>query len=191
MGSYQTANLNSCLGSAYPTGVSSSHPVAMKRWFLTLTLALVGCIPIGTNPSDTLFISDLRYESNFRDASGRSYICDNKITTLTYSFRYNDFTRIARWDSRLVGETTGQTTHTLSMSKETGGYTNQNNRITVNWVLSQGTAPLSVSPQGIVVTPVPQPRQIGATRLELTVFATNGSSARLVFPGIPVIDNCP
>lgn len=165
----------------------------MKKLLLTpaLALALVGCIPIGTNPSDTLLISDLRYESNFRDASGRSYICDNKITTLSYSFRYNDFARIARWDSRLVGETTGQTTHTLSMSKDTGGYSNLNNRITVNWVLSQGTAPLSVSPQGIVVTPVPQPRQIGATRLELTVFATNGSLARLVFPGIPVIDNCP
>ncbi|MGK0619088.1 hypothetical protein [Meiothermus cerbereus] len=165
----------------------------MKLSFLTLALvvALAGCIPIGTNPSDALFISDLRYESNFRDASGRSYICDNKLTTLSYSFRYNDFARIARWDSRLVGETTGQATHTLSMSKDTGGYSNLNNRISVNWVLSQGTAPLSISPQGIVVTPVPQPRQIGATRLELTVYATNGSSARLVFPGIPVIDNCP
>lgn len=165
----------------------------MKRLFLVvaLLLALVGCIPIGTNPADALLISDLRYESNFRDASGRSYICDNKPTTLTYSYRYNDFARIARWDSRLVGEATGQVTNTLSLSKDTGGYINQNNRITVNWVLSQGTAPLSVSPQSIVVTPVPQPRQIGATRLELTVFATNGSSARLVFPGIPVIDNCP
>ncbi len=158
---------------------------------LTLLLAFAGCIPIGTNPADTLLISDLRYESNFRDASDRSYICDNKLTTLTYSFRYNDFARIARWDARLVGETSGQVTHTLSMSKDTGGYLNQNNRISVNWALSQGTAPLSVSPQSIVVTPVPQPRQIGATRLELTVFATNGSSARLVFPGIPVIDNCP
>lgn len=165
----------------------------MKRLFLVaaLLLAFVGCIPIGTNPADTLLISDLRYESNFRDANGRSYICDNKTTTLTYSYRYNDFARIARWDSRLVGETTGQVTNTLSMSKDTGGYINQNNRILVNWVLSQGTAPLSVSPQSIVVTPVPQPRQIGATRLELTVFATNGSSARLMFPGIPVIDNCP
>jgi len=120
----------------------------MKRWFLTPVLALVSCIPIGTNPSDALFISDLRFESNFRDTSGRSYICDNKLTTLTYSFRYNDFTRLARWDARLVGETTGQATHTLSMSKDTGGYTNQNNRIAVNWVLSQGTAPLSVAPQG-------------------------------------------
>lgn len=165
----------------------------MKRWFLAFVLAtaLAGCIPIGTNPSDALLISDLRYESNFRDASGRSYICDNKLTTLTYSFRYNDFARIARWDSRLVGEVTGQATHTLSMNRDSGGYTNQNNRIAVNWVLSQGTAPLSVAPQSIVVTPVPQPRQIGATRLELTVFAANGSSARLVFPGIPVIDNCP
>lgn len=165
----------------------------MKRLFFALTLLLVfaGCIPIGTNPADTLLISDLRYESNFRDVSGRSYICDNKPTTLTYSFRYNDFARMARWDSRLVGEATGQATHTLSMNRDSGGYTNQNNRITVNWVLSPGTAPLSLAPQSIVVTPVPQPRQIGATRLELTVFATNGSAARLVFPGIPVIDNCP
>lgn len=156
-----------------------------------LATALAGCIPIGTNPSDALLISDLRYESNFRDTSGRSYICDNQPTTLTYSFRYNNFARIAYWDSRLVGEATGQATHTLRMNRESGGYTNQNNRITVNWVLSPGTAPLSVAPQGIVVTPVPQPRPIGATRLELTVVATNGSSARLVFPGIPVIDNCP
>lgn len=165
----------------------------MKRWFLAsvLAAALAGCIPIGTNPSEALFISDLRYESNFRDTSGRSYICDNQPTTLTYSFRYNDFTRIARWDSRLVGEATGQVTNTLSLSKNTGGYINQNNRITVNWVLSPGAAPLSVAPQSIVITPVPQPRQIGATRLELTVVATNGSSVRLVFPGIPVIDNCP
>lgn len=165
----------------------------MKRLFLVvaLWLALVGCIPIGTNPADALLISDLRYESNFRDANGRSYICDNKLTTLTYSYRYNDFARIARWDSRLVGEATGQVTNTLSMNRDSGGYINQNNRVSVNWVLSQGTAPLSVSPQSIVVTPVPQPRQIGATRLELTVFATNASSARLVFPGIPVINNCP
>lgn len=50
------------------------------------------------------------------------------------------------------------------MNRDSGGYTNQNNRITVNWVLSPGTAPLSLAPQSIVVTPVPQPRQIGATR---------------------------
>lgn len=156
-----------------------------------LLAALVGCIPIGTNPADALLISGLTYQSNYRDGSGRSYICDNKVTTLTYSYRYNDFARIARWDSRLVGETTGQVTNTLSMDKNSGGYINQDGRISVNWVLTQGTAPLSVSPQSITVTPVPAPRQIGATRLELTVYATNGSSARLLFPGIPVIDNCP
>ena len=165
----------------------------MKRLFTgtVLLAALAGCIPIGTNPADALLISSLTYQSNYRDGNGRSYICDNKITTLTYSYRYNDFARIARWDSRLVGETTGQVTNTLSMDRSSGGYLNEGGRISVNWALSQGTAPLSVSPQSITVTPVPQPRQIGATRLELTVFATNGSSARLVFPGIPVIDNCP
>lgn len=164
----------------------------MKRlWMAPLLLAFVGCIPIGTNPSDALLISDLRYESNYRDANGQSYICDNKLTTLTYSYRYNDFARVARWDSRLVGETTGQVTNTLSMSKDTGGFINENNRIRVNWVLGERTAPLSLSPQSIVITPVPQPKVIGATRLELTVFATNGSSAKLTFPGIPVIDNCP
>ncbi|MDX2004931.1 MAG: hypothetical protein SFU83_06605 [Meiothermus sp.] len=159
-----------------------------------LGLALTACFPavqVGNNPETALLIADLRYESNFRDARGRSFICDNKPTTLTYSFIYNEFDRIARWDSRLVGERTGQVTNTLSMSRSSGAYTNQNSRITVRWVLGEQTAPLSVSPQSITVTPVPQPREIGATRLELSVFATNGSAVRLTFPGIPVIDNCP
>lgn len=164
----------------------------MKRlWMLPLVLAFVGCIPIGTNPQTALLISDLRYESNYRDANGQSYICDNKFTTLSYSFAYNDFARIDHWDARLVGETSGTVTNTLSMSPKTGGFINENNRIKVNWVLGQQTAPLSVSPQSITVTPIPQPKVIGATRLELTVAAANGSSAKLTFPGIPVVDNCP
>jgi hypothetical protein len=51
----------------------------------------------------------------------------------------------------------------------------------VNWASSQGTAPLSLALQSVVASPVPQPRPIGITRLELTVFATNGNLARLVF----------
>ena len=159
-----------------------------------LSLALSACFPavqVGNNPETALLISDLRYESNFRDANGRSYICDNKPTTLTYSFRYNDFERISRWDSRLIGERTGTTTATLSMNKIGGAYANQNGQIRVNWVLGEQTAPLSISPQSIVVTPLPQPRVIGGTRLELSVFAANGNAVRLTFPGIPVVDNCP
>lgn len=168
----------------------------MKQLFAlsVLGLALTACFPavqVGNNPETALVIADLRYESNYRDANGRSYICDNKLTTLTYSFRYNDFERIARWDSRLIGERSGATTATLSMNKNAGAYINQNGQIRVNWALGEQTAPLSVSPQSIVVTPVPQPRVVGGTRLELSVFATNGNAVRLTFPGIPVIDNCP
>jgi hypothetical protein len=138
-----------------------------------------GGIPIGARPTDGLPISDLGYESNFRDASGRSYICDHKPTTLTY--RYHDCARMGRWETRWVGETTGQATHPLSLSKDTGGSINQINRIRVNWASSQGTAPLSLALQSVVASPVPQPRPVGITRLELTVFATNGNLARLVF----------
>jgi hypothetical protein len=188
--------LNGCLFSAQDFAAELLHPESMKRFatLVVLGLTLTACFPavqVGNNPETALVIADLRYESNFRDANGRSYICDNKPTTLTYSFLYNEFERIARWDSRLIGERTGQTTATLSMSRSGGAYTNQGNRIQVRWVLGEQTAPLSVSPQSIVVTPVPQPKEIGGTRLELSVFATNGNAVRLTFPGIPVIDNCP
>jgi len=162
--------------------------------FFALATALSACIPVAINqnpPGPTLVISDLRFSSNYRDSAGNSYICDNKFTTLTYSFRFSDFNLLSRWESRLVGETTGQVTNTLSTDKNSNQYILSGNQATVNWVLGQGVAPLNVSPQGIVVTPVPQPRIIGRTRLELRVFSVSGNSAFVQLPGIPVIDNCP
>ena len=52
-------------------------------------------------------------------------------------------------------------------------------------VLAEG-----VALQSVVVTPIPQPKVIRATSLELLVRATDRGAVKPRFPEIPAIDNC-
>jgi hypothetical protein len=150
----------------------------------TALVALTACVPVQVG-NEGLSIYDLRYESNYRDTGGKSYICDNKITTLTVSFAYTDFNKIAGWEAQLIGQRTGAVSSRLIQTRNGGGFRLEDNHVVVNWVLAEGLAP-----QSIVVTPIPQPKVVGSTSLELLVRATDGGSARLRFAGIPVVDNC-
>lgn len=160
-------------------------------WIGLLLVILTSCLPRIPVGDSGLLVYDLRYESNYRDRDGDSVICDNRLTTLTFSFAYSDFSKLSSWEAQLIGLRTGATSSRLVQTPGGGGFRRVGNRIVVNWVLSEGVAPLNVDPQGIVVTPVPQPRIIGRTSLELLVRATNSDTLTLRFPGIPVVDNCP
>jgi hypothetical protein len=153
-------------------------------WIAALLVVLDSCIPIQVGQGG-LSIFDLRYDSNYRDKDGKSYVCDNEITTLTFSYGYTDFSKIGGWEAQLVGLRTGASLPKLVQSRNGGGFRLVDNRVLVDWVLAEGLAP-----QSIVVTPIPQPNVVGATSLELIVRATDGGAVTLSFPGIPVIDNC-
>lgn len=151
--------------------------------FVIVLVLMTGCVPVQVG-NEGLSIYDLSYASNYRDSSGKSYICDNKITTLTFSFAYTDFNKIAGWEAQLVGLRTGAVSSRLIQTRSGGGFRLEDNHVIVNWLLTQGVAPLS-----ILVMPVPQPKVIGSTSLELLVRANDGGMANLRFAGIPVI-NC-
>ena len=157
----------------------------LKFLAFVLLFALASCIPVMRVGSGGLMISDLQFESNHRDQNGQSYICDNKISSLTFRFAYSDFSKIAGWEAQLVGVTTARRLPRLLQTRDGGGFRVIDNHIVVDWVLTEGIAPLS-----IVVVPVNQPNIIGRTSLELLVRATDGGSVTLRLPGIPVVDNC-
>jgi hypothetical protein len=159
--------------------------MSLKYVSFVLLFALASCFPVMRVGSGGLLISDLQFESNYRDQSGQSYICDNKISSLNFRFAYSDFSKIAGWEAQLIGLKTARTLPRLVQTRDGGGFRVIDNHIVVDWVLAEGIAPLS-----IVVTPVPQPNIIGRTSLELLVRATDGGSVSLRLPGIPVVDNC-
>lgn len=156
-----------------------------RLFSLAVLIALLsGCLPIFVGQTG-LAIYDLKYESNHRDRGNTSYICRNKLTTLTFRFGYSDLNKILGWEAQLFGVFTGASSPKLVQSRDGGSFRVVDNRIVVDWVLIEGVAPLSV-----VANPSSQPNVVGATSLELLVRATDGGTVMLKFPGIPVSDNC-
>lgn len=168
----------------------------MKRLLLALGSALVfsACAPVivkGGTSTQNLTVSNLTYSSNFQDSTGKSYICDDQPTTLTYGFTVNDFSLLKGWQTALVGTVnSNDRTTTVYTSATSNSFIRTGNRVTVNMSIFPGVAPLSISPQGIVVTPVVQPAIIGASKLELTVFRNGGGQDSITLTGIPVINKC-
>lgn len=149
-----------------------------------------------------LTVSNITFVSDIQDSAQKSFICDDDFTTTTITFKYSG--DLASWDVELIGATSGQ-----AGSKQTFNYNDPNPKftedkatrtITMTYVIGAGTAPLSanaataehvaagVQPQAITV--VPLPKQIGTTKLVLSVRTSTGQSAKGEVGSLPVISNC-
>lgn len=175
----------------------------MKRFYLLAVFALLsGCLIIESpntpdpTPEPALRVREATYSTNY-SADGQAVICDNKPTQIVYRFRYVG--RLESWSSYLRGETLGTvagkrtfTPGSVGVSPyETAGY-----EVTYN--LSPNATPYtadadgkSLEPEAIVVVPVPNPTEIGQTRLYLVLRGANGEARPFVSDPIPVLINCP
>ena len=159
---------------------------------------LAGCNvivqPNPVTPTLPLEVLQASYSTNFSAPDGRPAICDNKATTITYTFRYQG--QLESWNSYLKGQTLGKVSGAQTFTPtspnvsayETSGYE-------VTYTLDPLTAPLAanpseLSPQGIIVTPKPTP-PIGTTRLYLILKSANSAAQPFGFSGdIPVYISC-
>ena len=174
----------------------------MNRFSLTLPLLLAGLLagcnvvvqPNPITPPPPLEVLQASYSTNFSAPDSQPAICDNKATTITYTFRYQG--QLESWNSYLRGQTLGKVSGERTFTPtspnvsayETSGYE-------VTYTLDPNTAPYKVdpsdlSPQGIIVTPVPDPTPIGTTKLHLILRGTNGESKPFISQPIPVYVNC-
>ncbi len=170
----------------------------MKRIaFLLLTGMLGGCLIVTPTPQvPNLEVLSATYGTNYQDQNtGVSYICDNRPTTLTYRFTYQG--ELESWTSYLEGQVLGQRKGERTFEPGGSGVVASGERgFEVQYVMTPNFAPYrqgnaEISPQAIVVVPVPQPTPIGATKLYLTLRGANGDARPYSSQDIPVINNCP
>ncbi len=165
----------------------------MKKLTLIAALGLMlsGCTisvfpGTGGNGGSTT-ISNLSFSSDSRDSSGKSYICDNYTTQLTYTFQYAG--SLASWRSSLVGKQSGQTAGTADFYLNGPGVNAAGNLVSVTYNVPPNAAPLSVpagiKPQSIIVVPNVK----GYTDLKLTFYDSNGNAGTVrLNSDIPVQD---
>jgi hypothetical protein len=163
-----------------------------------LATALSGCL--GTS---RLSVFSITFTSNYSatiKGVEKAVVCDNKITEVTYGFSYNG--KLAKWESELVGDRTGERKGKIERNSSSGGVTVSNGKVSVVYTIAPAGAPLdagqvhaqstassAITPQAIVV--VPNPMVIGGISLDLKVIDDVGDSASGNFGGIPVVNNCP
>ncbi len=135
------------------------------------------------------------YSTNY-SANGETVICDNRATTLVYRFTYQG--ELESWTSYLEGQKLGERKGERTFDPDSENVSALDEKgFEVSYVMSPNFAPYqndtgaSLSPQAIVVVPVPQPEEIGATKLYLTLVGEDGESQPYVSESIPVIINCP
>lgn len=157
---------------------------------------LAGCnvyLTPNPNPVPELNVLEATYNTNY-SANGVAVICDNRPTTLTYRFRYEG--ELTSWTSYLEGQVLGQIKGERTFDPRSQGVIPVGEQgFEVQYVMSPYFAPYendstTPTPKAIDVVPVPQPVQIGATKLYLTLSGVN-EEARFDSEDIPVINNCP
>ena len=178
----------------------------MKKILLGVGLAalLAGCLDTGLVSVDAFTI---KFVSQYRSDSGKSYICDNKDTDVLIQFDAVERQpgALTRFKGTLFGRKTGdyQIPAGDILISETRFYQKTGNTykyvVTIAPYKSPLNAPLkpqALTPQALVVTPVPKPlpanpNVIGTAELRLAVFDTAGSSSSGSFGDkIDVINNC-
>lgn len=131
---------------------------------------------------------DTSYEATI-NGEPRNIICDNRLTELNYRFNYTG--DLTTWTSFLKGDTTGTVRGETSFNSSQITTPGQ---VDVTYSILANGAPLltdgGLSPQAIVVTPVPNPTVIGSTRLFIRVNGLN-EEIPLSSNSIPVVSNCP
>lgn len=169
---------------------------------LGLLLALFGCSGTGFvgivvtlppyQPNDLRILS-ASASSNYRSSGGENFICDNRTTTVSYQFTYNDPNLLASWQSFLKGYASGDIAGVVSFSASNPANNTVSRTVSVDYIISPQAAPLGqpagVSSQAIVV--VPNPSVIGRTYVIIRVQSTLGTNQDIVLGPIRVIDNCP
>ena len=171
----------------------------MKRLSLLLLFGLLGgCLVVTPAPTPTpptpIEIIDPVFESNVT-ANGQFAICSNRVTQIAYTFRYTG--DLASWSSYLKGNTLGtEVMRETYTSTTTGVEAVGTDGYTTTFNIAENTAPYGAEPSGstskaIVVVPVPQPVQIGSSKLYLTLTGEGGDTKNYVSSDIPVIENCP
>lgn len=164
---------------------------------LLLVVSLGGCLIVTPTPAPTpLSVLSATYATNYRANDGTSVICDNRATTLVYRFTYQG--ELESWTSYLEGQELGEVKGERTFDPDSENVSAlEEQGFEVSYVMSPNFAPYendteaSLSPQAIVVVPVPQPEEIGATKLYLTLVGEDGESQPYVSESIPVIINCP
>lgn len=178
-------------------GASAPRPeVSVNRFFLLLSLGILAGCQIYVTPTPELRVLTANLATNYRTADGTSVICDNRATTLLYSFRYEG--QLNRWTSYLKGQTLGEVKGERSFTPGSQGVVAyEQPGYEVQYVMDPNFAPYltgvadrALAPSAIDIVPVPQPTRIGATKLYLTLEGAD-QKARFVSRDIPVIINCP
>jgi hypothetical protein len=156
-----------------------------------LALVLSACVIVVEDPGGgggALSVSNITFTSDFQDSAGKSYICDNTFTPTRVTFNYSG--DLSTWRVEFRGTNTGKLVSVGEYARGDNKHTESPiGQINMNITFGNGTAPLAVKPQAIVVVPVPQ--QIGTSNLVITIRNSAGQSAKREFAGLPVISNCP
>lgn len=158
--------------------------IALAAGLLTV---LAGCIIV-----DTSFrITTASAFTNFQSSSGESFVCDNKQTIVSYTFKYSDASLFTGWDSFLKGYASGEIKGLVSFDASDSRNNPSTRTVAVDYLVQPGAIPLSldkVNPQAIII--VPTPSVIGRTYVVVRAKATTGNKEFAIGP-IRVIDNCP
>ncbi len=178
----------------------------MRRVNIGLLLALLGLlagceitlVDGGPSPSpnvERLEVYDARYTTNYRDRSGRNYICDNIETPLTYEFSYDG--DLDSWKLYLEGSRGGVTESKRLTPRSSSVEVSERGYIRDRYAIPRYAAPLSVQTdsetnletQDIIV--VFEPDVIGESKLYLEVEDEAGRTKTFETRWLPIADNCP
>ncbi len=178
----------------------------MKKILLGVGLAalLSSCLDTGLVFVDAFKI---KFISQYRSDSGKSYICDNKDTDVFIQFDAveRQSGALTRFKGTLFGKKTGdyQVPAGDILVSQTNLYEKSGDTYKYVVTIPAQTAPLnaplqpqSLKPQALVVVPAPKPlpanpNVIGTTELRLAVFDSAGASSSGSFGDrIDVINNC-
>lgn len=151
--------------------------------FLTTTLLAACTVSVDGNinppPPE---ISNASYRTDFQamvDGRNQDVICDDRVTNLTYSFDFDG--DLDTWVSYLKGVTSGDIAGrvTLSLTGDNRvSYDRVNDRVTVNYQINAGAAPLAI---------VVSPKVVGESQLFLQF---GNDSVKLLSNPIPVLQSC-
>ncbi len=169
----------------------------MKRIYLLVLVGLLGgCLIITPTPDppDPVEILAPTFETNVT-ANGQIAICSNRVTSVSYTFRYTG--DLASWSSYVQGNTLGTKVMEQAYSPTASGVEAiGTDGYRTTFLLAENTAPYgadenAAAPKAITVVPVPQPVVIGSSKLHLTVIGQGGDTKSFASQDIPVIENCP
>jgi hypothetical protein len=122
----------------------------MKKLFLGLVFlipVLSGCFILVDVPYQVTIVGTPVFGTNHEDSKGNPVICDDKVTTLIYSFRFQG--NLTKWRSYLEGATEGildQSDVTLTFNSTGVIYDPVNKKVDVSYSIAPGAAPRVIAP---------------------------------------------